>query len=252
MEIRTFGRGERLEACARELALAMGGGECETSRLFVLPIPSTVDGKIITGTENRFSEALGEVGTGDAVAGYSIPENIKSELCERGARVYDASLDEKFLLRNAEVTARGALGYILTEFKKDIADLSIGIIGYGRIGACLLRYLLSLGASVTLYTTRESVAMELCSLGVRASVAFEGLSELDLVVNTAPARLLKDAEVREALSHGRIFDLASGKVFEETEGVTKLSSIPGKFYPLSAGKIYAEHIIGFLGKECAV
>ena len=249
MEIRTFGGGARLEVCQRELSEALRGDFFSFSRLFLLPIPTTRDKKTITGTEIALADAVREARRGDAVVGYSIPENIKFELEECGAEVYDAALDEELLHRNADLTAHGTLGYILTEFKKDITDMRVGVIGYGRIGECLLRYLLFLGAAVTLYTTRESVAMELCSMGVNASVAFEGLSELDVLINTAPARLLRDFEIRELISHGRIVDLASGNVFSDVDGAVRLPSVPEKFYPDSAGKIYAEHILKFLEKE---
>ena len=242
MEIRTFGEGERLLACRRVLLETAETADFSVSRLFLLPIPSTRDRKTITGTNLSLDEAFDGIGQGDAVAGYAIPENIKAELVERGAIVYDCAEDENFLLRNAEVTARGALGYILTNFKKDITDLRVGIVGYGRIGTCLLHYLLFLGAPVTLYTTRESVAMELSAAGVNASSAFEGISELDLLVNTAPAALLKGGEVRSLLSRGVILDLASGNVFADIADVVKLPSVPERFYPLSAGKIYAQHI----------
>lgn len=249
MEIRTFCEGARLSECRRLLCRMAEERDFCVGRLFLLPIPSTRDRKTVEGTEMPLSELVREAERGDAVVGYAIPEDIKYALCERGALVYDASCDEEFLLKNAELTARGALGYILTESKKDITDLRVGIIGYGRIGACLLRYLLFLGANVRLYTTRESVAMELSALGVCASSGFDGVCELDILVNTAPARLLKEAEIRGLLSRGRILDLASGNVFGESLGIVKLSSVPEKFYPISAGKIYAEQIARRLSED---
>lgn len=215
-------------------------------RLFLLPIPTSRDKKQITGTDVRLSDIASEAAAGDAFAGYDIPENIKEDLALRGALVYDGAFDEEFLLRNAELTARGTLGYILTKFDRDITDMRLGIVGYGRIGACLLRYLLYLGTSVTVYTTRSETALELCESGVDASTAFDGLGKLDILINTAPARLLSDREEGEFFSHGRVIDLASGRPFSESESVVKLSSVPEKFYPVSAGRIYAERIVEYL------
>ena len=42
-------------------------------------------------------------------------------------------------------------------------------------------------------------------------------------------------------------DLASGSIFKDSRGVIKLASIPNVFYPLSAGRVYADGIIGALG-----
>lgn len=249
MEIRTFGEGVRMLECQRQLAELSRVGEFAFSRLSILPIPSTRDRKSINGTDISLWELVNEACGGDAVAGYAIPDNIKSELELRGACVYDAALDERFLLRNAELTAQGALGYILTRFSKAISDLQIGIVGYGRIGSCLLRYLLFLGAPVRLYTTRESVAMELSMAGVRATSAFDGLSELDVLVNTAPARLLRNAEIRSLTLCGQVIDLASGNVYSDMADVIRIPSIPEKYYPVSAGKLYAEHIARWLEED---
>ena len=251
MEIRTFGVGERLSECRRLLGERAVG--VAASRLFLLPIPTTRDKKLITGTDVTLRSLCDEVRAGDIVAGYGIPENIRAELCEGGAAVYDGAEDEELLLQNAAMTARGALGYILTESPHDITDMKIGIVGYGRIGSCLLRYLLYLGAHVTVYTRRERVARELCESGVGASVSLDGLSELDILVNTAPARLLTDGEALSFMRGARILDLASGRVFPDAENLVKLSSIPEKFYPRTAGRVYAEGILKFLfseGEKC--
>lgn len=247
MEIRTFGVGLRMEECRRLIA------EREESfpfrHLFILPIPSTRDKKTITGTDVDLEELCSLVGGEDAVAGYGIPENIKEELAMKGALIYDGAEDEELLRRNAEVTARGALGYILTNTNRDVSDMRIGIVGYGRIGSCLLRYLLFLGAEVSVYTTRESVAKELCESGVDATSASFDLERLDVLVNTAPARLFSDKHARSFMEGGRIIDLASGKIFPDAEGLVKLSSVPEKAYPITAGKIYAEHIAKYFSTE---
>ena len=244
MEIRTFGAGGRMEECRRVILESCDAFQFR--RLFLLPIPTSRDKKLITGTDVGLSELAEEATLGDAVAGYDIPEGIKEKMALRGVWVYDGALDEELLIRNAEVTARGTLGYILTNFDRDITDMRLGIVGYGRIGSCLLRYLLYLGANVTVYTTRAKTALELCESGVAASTAFDGLCELDILINTAPARLLSDREEENLLSRGTVIDLASGRPFSESEGVVKLASVPEKFYPVSAGRIYAEGIMKFL------
>ncbi len=247
MEIRTFGVGERMKECCRLIDL--WDETFSFRRLFLLPIPTTRDKKTITGTDTSLAELCEQMREGDAVAGYAFPENIKERLALYGASVYDGANDEELLLRNAEVTARGAVGYILTESRLDLTDMHIGIIGYGRIGSCLLRYLLYLGAVVTVYTTRESVARELCESGVNSTTALDGLSDTDILINTAPAKLLSDGAAREYMREGRVIDLASGKIFPDSENLVKLASVPEKFYPKTAGKIYAEQILKFLTAE---
>ena len=147
--------------------------------------------------------------------GYNIPDALGDMLAERGAHIYDAGLDEAFLVENAEVTARGALGRILCELPRDISEQKIALVGYGRIGQRLTRLLLFLGASVTVYTRREQTRLELAMSGVSAELLREEceLSGFDMIINTAPARIMSEESARRLALDTRIFDLASGNNF---------------------------------------
>ena len=246
MEIRTIGSGKRLERCGRILS---DKADISEHSLFLLPIPSTKDKITVTGTDTELSRIPEMVNKGDTVAGYGIPEEIKKRIALCGGAVYDGALDEGLLSENAELTARGALGYILTEYGRDVTDLRIGIVGIGRIGSRLLHYLVMLGASPTAYTTRESLARELCEWGIDAPRDFAGAEEMDILVNTAPAKSFDEEQTARILEKTQILDLASGRIFPEGENVVKLPSIPEKFYPESAGEVYAKYVLKFIEEE---
>lgn len=246
MEIKIIGEGERLLECAALLKACGAGGQYRS--VIILPIPTTRDKKYITGTEitlSSFSESLKE---GELAVGYAIPKETCSEARQRGADIYDLSLDEGFLKENAYLTAKGALGVILTDFPREPADMKIGIIGYGRIGSALLSLLLFIGASPKVYTTRESVCLALCESGVDAELVFSGtdFSALDLIVNTAPAKIISDGSQLSLPDELKILDLASGKIFNGSPRVKKLASIPETMYPKTGGKIMAKYIKGKL------
>lgn len=246
MEIRTFGGGRRLVECERLLRL--GSIRQGIDRFILLPIPTTRDKKYITGTTTTVSEISAMLDPKTAVAGYNIPPEISDRAAEVGARVYDAGIDEDFLCKNAELTARGAVGYILTHSKSDLADMSVGVVGYGRIGVRLVRWLLPFETRLTVYTGRREVAMELCEMGISACL-LDGscdFSSLDLLINTAPARQIDESSIPERVE---IIDLASGSIFEPSGRLIKLSSIPDAFYPLTAGRLYAEAICSVFGGE---
>lgn len=236
MEIRTYGGEERTLECERRLSGALCDGAF--GRLIILPVPTSPDGEYIKGTSVLVTDVAELVEVDTAVVGYNIPPPIVSRAGQVGARLFDAAFDEDFLLENAELTARGAVGYILTSFKCDPSDMKIGIVGYGRIGKCLLRLLLFLKARVTLYTTRREVALSMCEVGVPACVIDENcdFSGLDILINTAPARQINPSRLDEKT---KTIDLASGNVFDGAEGVVKLSSVPTKYYPITAGRVYA-------------
>lgn len=241
MEICTFGVGGRQRVCETALSEIK---ESRYARLILLPIPTTRDSQHVSSTDIPLEEILTLVGSGVLVAGYNIPDGLGEQIISLGGEVYDAALDEDFLLENAEITAEGALGKILCDFKKAPRDLRVGIVGYGRIGKALTRLLLFLGARVKIYTRKESTRLYLAEYGVESSHGecvsdFEGL---DLIVNTAPVPFLCRDSVDELSKTTTIIDLASGKNFEDNAPVIKLSSVPDAMYPDTAGKIYARYI----------
>lgn len=220
--------------------------------LLLLPIPTSRDGVHITGTEIALSDALVGAVEGTLVAGYGIPQEIAERAVAQGATVYDAAEDEEFLLENARITARGALGHILTSTDRDVTELSVGVVGYGRIGSELSRLLLFLGARVRVYSRRLATRLDLSALSVEAEEipTAESIRDLDILVNTAPAPLLTAADMADLPERLRLVDLASGVNFPESARVTRLSSIPEKMYPLTAGGVYFRHIAaGLFGGE---
>lgn len=249
MEIRLFGGGGRGRECERILAEALGG--LPTGTLLLLPIPTARDKKYITDTAVAIEDILPLISAQTAVVGYNIPDRLRAQAEAVGAPLFDAALDENFLLENARLTANGTLGHILCEQDRDIADIRFGVVGYGRIGRELLRLLLLLGARVKLYTTRPSVALELGESGVATEVIAHDtdFSEIDILINTAPARQIDESRLPESLE---IIDLASGTIFEPSGRLTKLPSIPDKMYPKSAGRLYAEAVLRFLEREGGV
>ena len=242
MEIITFGGGQRIAECER--VLLSKSDTC--GRVVLLPIPTTRDNKYITGSSVQIDEVSAMVDRSTLVAGYNLPMKMLNAVSEVGGRALDLATDENFLIKNAELTARGTIGYILTHSKFDLSDMSVGVVGYGRIGIRLVRWLLLFGAELTVYTTRPEIALELCEMGISACVIGEksDFSRLNILINTAPARQIDENTLPPELE---IIDLASGSIFQPSSRLIKLSSIPEAFYPLSAGRIYADAVLGAIG-----
>jgi ATP-binding cassette subfamily F protein 3 len=197
------------------------------------------------------------VGTLESLGGsFTIGNNVEWGYFDQQKAVQDDADPEQTILDNfweaypklVREEVRGALGYILTNFTRDIADMRLALVGYGRIGRALLGYLLALGASPTVYTRRREVALELGGMGINCSVLGQDtdLRGIDLLINTAPAAQIDPLELDPKT---KILDLASGNVFPPSESLTKLSSIPDAYYPLTAGRLYAEGILRFLDME---
>lgn len=249
MSIETYGTGERLRVAAAELLPNSLG-----RHLVLLPVPTTRDGIYVTGTEIPLSETLSGVGEGSFVVGYGMPDSYIADVLGRGAFALELSRDEDFLTENAYITAVGALGYILTTDNRTPSDAVYGIVGYGRIGSRLLRLLLFLGARAVVYTTRQKTQLELCECGTRSvciSDSTDGafdFSGVDILINTSPRDMSKSFPKGRVPEGMRVIELASGKNFVGVEGVEPLPSLPGRMYPVSAGRAYAAAALKFMNR----
>ena len=205
--------------------------------VILLPIPSTRDYKTIMHTKVDINEVVSKVDAGTLVSAYGVGEAKLRALRDRGALAVDLSEDEEFLLENAELTAIATLGIFLTSTEISPRDARVGVVGYGRIGKRLVNLFLYLGASVRVYTSRVDTRLDLCEYGVASvmSSADADLSAIDLLINTAPARIFPPESVPKGL---RIIDLASGENFVGVEGVERYPSVPAKMFPTSAGRVW--------------
>ncbi len=251
MIIENYGAGERCAETLRLLLLADSKGELPSSikRCILLPIPTTRDKIHLSGTDKLLLEVFAEVKEGDLIAGYGIDEQSKLLMRSLGAIVYDALDDEDFLAENAEETAIGTLGYLLSTSKKTPKDTRFAIVGYGRIGSRLVRFFLFLGGSVKVYTGSEKTSVSLGECGIDAHLLSRGqpLPEIDadVLINTAPTDLSASFPAGKLPRGLRVIELASGENFKGVEGIERLPGIPDRSYGKSAGRTYFSRIVKY-------
>lgn len=242
MIIHSYENGLRSDACVQYIR----GLDCfeGVEELLLLPIPSTRDNKTILGTNIVIDSLISLVDGASLVVGYSLPATFKSTLTGVGCPVHDVGCDEEFLCENAELTAQAALGILLNTAGASVSDLRVGIVGYGRIGKRLARLLLCLGSSVRVYSSDVGKRLDLGEWGITTALSAKDadLSELDVLVNTAPAAIFDTEHFPEGL---RVIDLASGDNFPGLSSVEKYPSIPAKMFPRSAGVAWGRSIERF-------
>ena len=165
--------------------------------------------------------------------------------------VYDYTIDEGFLYRNAELTAEGALGILLNDYEGAVMDARILVTGFGRIGKMLTRMLGALGADVTVAARKASdrALIRLYGMGA-ADYPDLRYGEYDIIINTVPAPVINAKAVDEMKEEVFLIDLASlpgGVDFERAQerGITAIHalSLPGKTAPLAAGAIIKDTIM---------
>lgn len=258
MNIRTYGTDERLVFCREYLYRAHLEG---VEEILLLPIPSSrgvdkervlsIVGESLEKRESRADLRRGET----VVVGYGIPKDIKEELAPLGVLFVDVSKAEEFLAENSRLTAIGTVGRLLYEENAAPCELSIGIIGLGRIGRALLGLLLPFGAIPVVFTANEGARAELGVSGIACAPygalndekTLREIGSFDYLINTAPARIVGEA-VAPALRDVKIIELASGDNFPEGLDVVRLPSLPARKYPKSAGKCLARSVLRMLGE----
>ena len=244
MKLTVMGGGERLEVCAATVEASLKGTQLD--EIILLSIPSSRDKIHLTGTDIPLRSVIDNAEGRSLIVGYGLPAAFVTDALTEGIRVFDLCQDERFLRENAEISAHGIVAHLMTKHKQAISEMSVGIVGYGRIGKMLTRMLLFLGADITLFTRRDETRLELCGVGINARDVSEikYASGLDSIVNTAPARLLSEEQTAELIAGGtEVIDVASADAVPQVDGVVRLLSIPDRSYPISAGRIYAAAVL---------
>ena len=163
-----------------------------------------------------------------------------------GLRLRDYYDREDVLLRNAAITAEGAIALAMERREQTLLGSRVLILGFGRIARALAPRLRALGAEVTVYARSEAQRALAECLGCRALESLPEKPEgYSILFNTVPAPLLPGA-AEGALN----IELASAPGgFRDASGVVIARGLPGKAAPLSAAEALLGPILAIIREE---
>lgn len=167
-----------------------------------------------------------------------------------GYRCIDLLKDESYLSENAAITADCTISLIRSKITDPISSHNILIIGWGRIGKFLASKLKDAGCAVTVSARSKSDQCMLKALGhegVDTTRIAEHLLQYDIIINTAPASVLTEADL-EGCDPCLKIDLASIKGIAGDD-VVWARGLPGKYAPERSGKLIAETFLRILREE---
>ena len=193
------------------------------------------------------------------IFGGRLSEQLLNDAAAHGLTLTDYFKREDFVLRNAYITAEGAVQRTMEQLRCTVRDTRCLVLGYGRIGKFLARLLRGFGAEVTV-AARNSRALAQAQLdGCHSCMLTELKSVLpwcDVIYNTVPHMILDRELLRKVPEHCFCMDLASVPGGIDLPAAEKLglntlwaSGLPGKTAPESAGKAVLDTIMQILKEQ---
>ena len=151
-----------------------------------------------------------------------------------GHKRVDFLTDPYYLAKNAAITAECAIEILENILHQDISGHSVLILGWGRIGKCLGKFLQQKGAEVTIAARKVTDLVIIEALGYRAIPLQDLKPHSEFILNTIPTMVLEKVP-----SDCFAIELAS-KPGMCGGNIISARGLPGKMRPVESGKLIAE------------
>ncbi|WZY01609.1 dipicolinic acid synthetase subunit A [Bacillus sp. FSL W7-1360] len=157
---------------------------------------------------------------------------------------------------NSIPTAEGAVMLSIQHTDYTIHHANVAVLGFGRVGMTVARTFHALGAHVKVGARDGAHLARATEMGLETfpmQQVKEALCDIDIVINTIPAKVVTARVLAEMPQHAFVLDLASrpGGVdfsYAEKRGLKAMLApgLPGMVAPKTAGKILANVIADLL------
>lgn len=230
-------------------------GEATEAKRIVLGTPMLRDGRI-NGTGLEPGELWKRLRRGTEVYAGAVGERERREAEALGLSITDYLAGEALAVKNAAVTAEGAVVAAAEKLGTSLRGTRCLVVGFGRIGKLLARDLAALGARVSVSARSDGDIAWIETLGYEplSTLKLAGeLREFSAVFNTVPAMVLDEELLRELPRPCAVIELASkdGIDAEAAEKLgldyLKLPGIPGRYAPESAARAIKETLYRLWG-----
>ncbi len=225
-------------------------GNLATSKVVILPVPTTRDGV------NVYTPLTGKI----------IPLSFVEDSASRDAQVLccnynfknrkctDYNCLDSYALLNAVPTAEGAVKIAIENTPFTLWRARVLVIGYGRVGKIVADRLKSMGSTVTVSARKTSDFALITALNMEKTdtrLLNEKPLDYDIIFNTVDFPVIDDNTLKN-MKCKCIIDLSSKGGFNlelaKALGITaiKAPGLPSLVAPKTAGEILAETILDIL------
>ncbi len=222
----------------------------------ILPLPAEREGWLntpLSAGKYKFAELLAPLRPGTVVFAGMAGEGLQQFCRERGLMLKDYFLSEELQVKNALLTAEGAVGLMLGLDGESLRGRRVLISGFGRIARLLTPRLMALGMAVTVAARSSAQRAWAEVMGCEAVKPGNCLcKEWDFVVNTVPAPIFGEEELT-AFGGAELIELASAPYGFDRSAAEKLGKrinmapgLPSIWAPRSAAEAIRDAIYSIL------
>jgi dipicolinate synthase subunit A len=224
----------------------------------ILPVPVSKDGRTVTTPLTNDVIFLQDIITcrPKFLFGGMIKQGLSQELKAADISYCDYFNSEALTVKNAVLTAEAAVSLAVNGTDRSIFGSNVLVIGYGRIGKQLAKYLKVLGADVTATSRNSGTRAEITIGGFNSADTYDCRNiaqNFDYIFNTVPSNIMdssffgncKKTAFVEDLATDSGTDLAAATKYGINAAV--YSGLPGKHSPVTAAKFIADEILLSLG-----
>lgn len=235
---------------------------CNTNKydIIIFPMYGILEGNIIKGDydvsiDKDFFKNIKE----KCIIFTGIMTNNLKELT-RNNKVITFMDDSDIVSKNAIPTVEGIIEDLIINTDITLYDSNIMVIGYGNIGKRLCDILKYMGANITVGIIDENDIDILQNKKLDyiftddKSNYYDALEKSEIIVNTAPSRVIDEGCISHLNRDSYILDISSSPygIDEEVLNLNNIknkiySSIPGKIAPKTSGLILSKRIESILG-----
>lgn len=251
-EVKTFGLPKSNELSHGDSLF----GVVADSDALVLPLPVTRDGNTVNAplTVSIISVQDVLLCRPKMIFGGLIKQELRNVLDNHGIKYCDYYDSEALTVKNAVLTAEAAVAVAINCTDFSIFGSKALVIGYGRIGRQLARYLKALGADVTATTRKNHVKACISADGITpedTNKVSDVCGLYDYIFNTVPFPVLSRKFFKACKSTVFIGDLATDSgidlaaAHEYSINAAVYGGLPGKHSPKTSAKFIAEEILKY-------
>ena len=244
------------ELCARGIAIDTGTILDGIYKAVILPYVS-FSGEYLNIVDGRLQldDIIPYLRRGTVVFAGMYPSKFKDACEEREVRLIDWFADEELTVKNAYLTAEGALGIAIEKSPRAIKDSLVTIIGYGRVAKACARMFNLMGSHVRIMARSYAARIDAYTHGYK-SYEIENdapLSDADIIINTVPSMILNAKRMANVNNNAMIIELASKPYGTDSAAAEKMGiplyiapGLPAKVAPLTAGRLMADMAMKYL------